>query len=168
MILDLGMTLKQINCGNFSWNEKSRYYLDILTVFISALTTTEKTIRTNLFEEASLFESLNKFLDNKLSLTKTFTKKNLYFYSGSNQYEILIEPLVISQNKVGFTEKILPFAYHKISNTHVVQLEQISDFLEYIEKKYLLIESCTEKKSLLLLQCEAEDKLQKGCVRTQF
>jgi len=130
--------------------------------FINALTTAEKTIRTNLFEEASLFESLNKLFNYKFSLSKTFTRKNLYFYSGSTQYEVLIEPLIISQNEVGFTEKILPFAYHKNSNTHVVQLEQFSDFLEYIEKKYMLIESCTEKKSLLVLHSEAGDKLQKG------
>lgn len=136
----------------------SDFYIKRLPMsFIEALSTTDEAIRANLLEEATLFELFN----HKLSLAKTFTKKNLYFYSGSNQYEILIDSLVISQDKVGFTEKILPFAYHKNSNTHVIQLEQLSDFLEYIEKKYMLIESCIEKKSLLELHCEAESKLQK-------
>lgn len=143
------------------------FYVKMLPMsFLDTLRMTEETIRTNLLEEAALFQLFNEFPDIKLSCAKTFTKKNLYFYSRGRQFEILIEPLVISQNKVGFKEKILPFAYHKDSNTHVLQLEQLSDYLDYIEKKYVLLESYTEKKSLLVLHSKSGERLGKGLLFT--
>ncbi len=129
--------------------------------FIDTLNTTKKAIQTNLLQKGSLFALFNEILPNTFSLRKTSTKKNLYFYSGGVQYEVLIEPLIISENSVGFAEKVLPFAYHKDSNIHVIQLAHFSEFLEYVEKKFCLIESYTKRQNLFTVQCDAANKLSK-------
>lgn len=143
--------------------EENDFYVKRLPMsFIDALRTTEQAIRTNLLEDTTLRGVLNKDLNIKISLAKTITKKSLYFYLGNNQIEILIEPLVVSQSNVGFTEKVLPFAYHHTSNTHIIQLDNLSDYLEYLEKKYTSIQTCTENKTFLAMQCETGDKVLKG------
>ncbi|NVM34504.1 MAG: DUF4332 domain-containing protein [Candidatus Lokiarchaeota archaeon] len=143
-------------------DKSSDFYVKKLPMsFVEVLDTTEEAIRTNLSEKGALFKFFNENVTSSLSLARTFTKKNLYFHCGNNQCEILIEPVITSQNMVGFTEKILPFAYHKDSNIHVVQVRELSEFLDYIETKYVLLESKTKKNSLQKFHSEAGNKLNK-------
>lgn len=143
-------------------DRSSDFYVKRLPMsYIEALNTTKEGLRNNLLEKGVLFKLFNRILTNPLSLVKTFSKKNLYFHSGNTQCEILFESVIISQNIVGFTEKIIPFAYHRSSNTHILHVERLPDFLEYIEKKYSLIESFAKETSLQELYYRAGMQLQK-------
>ncbi|MFX1364513.1 MAG: helix-hairpin-helix domain-containing protein [Promethearchaeota archaeon] len=141
-------------------DKDSDFYVKRLPMlYVETLEMTEKAIRNNISKNGALLKILNQILGYPLSLKRTTTRKNLYFYSGNNQCEIIIEPIILSQNMVGFTEKLLPFAYHRNTNIHVLQLDKLSMFLRYIEKKNLLLESSTSKKSLRELHYKAESKL---------
>jgi hypothetical protein len=98
---------------------------------------------------------LANYLNIDIRLERTITRKNLFYRSGPVQYKVLIEPALICQNTVGFTEKIIPFAYQKHSNTHIVELSQFSDLLQYLDQKYFFIETYSVQKNALALKCEA-------------
>ncbi len=116
----------------------------------------KNSIFTNIVDEGSLFDYLNNQLKINISIEKTITQKALFLRSGPIQYRLLVEPLIISQNTVGFTEKILPFAYQKSTNIHVIDISQLSGLLQYFDQKYFCIEKYSQVKSPLSLKLEAE------------
>ncbi len=107
--------------------------------------------------EGNLFNFLNKYLKLNLSIEKTITNRKLFFHSGPIQYKILVEPILISKNSVGFSEKIIPFAYQKSTNIHIVELKQFSDLLRFLNQKYILIEKHSEDQNLIKLYDKSTD-----------
>jgi predicted flap endonuclease-1-like 5' DNA nuclease len=126
--------------------------------YIKAISNTINTINEDFLNKGSFFRFLSKYLKINIFLEKTITHKNLFFRSGPIQYKILIEPLLLCQNTVGFTEKLIPFAYQKYTNLHILSQPQLQDFLQYIDQKYFLIETYSEQKSAIALNCEATNK----------
>jgi len=140
--------------GNFILNKIPRSY-------VKALQKAETAIFNDMSTKGVLFRYLVKHFQFDISIEKTLTHKSLFFRSGPIQYKLLIEPLIISPNSVGFTEKLIPFAYQKTSNIHIVEMSQFREFLQFIDQKYFLIETFHEKKSVLSINCEAEERFMK-------
>ncbi|MFX0135496.1 MAG: helix-hairpin-helix domain-containing protein, partial [Candidatus Hodarchaeota archaeon] len=135
------------------------YHLEkLVQSYIKALSNCGQLIYEDIGKEGVLFRFFTKYLHLDISLEKTLTHKNLFLRSGPLQYKILIEPVLVSQNKVLFTEKLIPFAYQKISNVHVVEVSHLSNLLQYLDQKYFLIETYSKQKSSLALYCEASNK----------
>ncbi|MFX0001302.1 MAG: helix-hairpin-helix domain-containing protein [Candidatus Hermodarchaeota archaeon] len=135
-------------------NERSFLTKKIPQSYIKALQKAEVTIINDLASSGELLEYIMQYLHIEIYPEKTITHKTLFLRSGPLQYEVLIEPLIVSKNNVGFTEKLVPFAYQRHSNIHVVDISKLSDFLHYIDQKYFLIETYSEKKSAIELNSE--------------
>lgn len=129
--------------------------------YLKALSQVKLSIYSDIVSEGVLLRYLSRYLGTNISLEKSFTRKNLFFRSGPLQHKILIEPVLVCQNIVGFTEKIIPFAYQKNSNIHIVQHSKFADLLQYLDQKYFLIETYSEEKNAVVLNCEATNKFMK-------
>jgi len=140
--------------GNFNLNK-------IPLSFVKALQNAETTIFNDMSRKGALFQYIVKHFQFDISIEKTLTHKSLFFRSGPIQYKLLIEPLIISPNSVGFTEKLIPFAYQKTSNIHIVEMAQFRDFLHFLDQKYFLIETYQEKRSAVSINCEVEERFMK-------
>jgi len=80
-----------------------------------------------LYTNSSLQDMVSRVLNEKISL--------------QNNKAIRIEPLLITVNPPSFIEKAIPFAYQRQTNLHVIAYNQISSFLEFLERKLYFIES---------------------------
>lgn len=116
-------------------------------------------IRGNMGEEGTLFTYLKEYFRIDLILERTRSHKNLYFRSGPVQYKLIVTPILVSQYKVGFTEKVLPFAYQKDSDLHVVDLLNFSYVLQYLDLKYFQIETYNKEQSAITRNNEGSVKL---------
>ncbi|MFW9943244.1 MAG: helix-hairpin-helix domain-containing protein [Candidatus Thorarchaeota archaeon] len=76
-----------------------------------------------------------------ISVKKTFTKKGLFFTEGNIELKIFINPILLCQNEVGFLEKDIPFAYLTDMNLHILNQNNLNDLLQFIEKKFTLLET---------------------------
>jgi hypothetical protein len=135
---------------------------------LKALMKVRDAIQSNLLTEGSMLRYLSRYITTPISLEKTITKKHLFFRSGPLQYKILIEPILVCNNTVGFTEKVIPFAYHKTTNLHIVEHSQFSDLLQYLDQKYFFIETYSEQKNAVLLDCEAANSFLKDVRKYSF
>jgi len=129
---------------NFSQETGKRYNRTITTLLnanLDKITQSQETIFNELISEGNLFQFFRKYLKLNISIEKTITNKKLFFRAGPLQYKVLIEPVIINQGHVGLIEKVLPFAYQKYRNLHIIELENLSELLPYLEKKYYLIET---------------------------
>jgi hypothetical protein len=129
---------------DFSQDKAKQYNRTIATILninFDKITQSQETIFNELISEGTLFQFFKKYLKLNISIEKTITNRRLFFRAGALQYKILIEPIVINQGNVGLIEKVLPFAYQKFRNLHIIELNNLSDLLSYLEKKYYLIEN---------------------------
>ncbi|MFW9826718.1 MAG: helix-hairpin-helix domain-containing protein [Candidatus Thorarchaeota archaeon] len=126
--------------------------------YLQGLSNSESKLFEDLLQEGKLLRFLSKYLQIDISLKKTLLHKNLFFHSGPVLYKILIEPLFISQNSVGFTERLIPFAYQKSTNIHITDLSQLSEFLQYIDQKYFLIETITDEETVFSIHMNSTNK----------
>jgi len=141
--------------GNFHLNKIPRSY-------IKALQKAETTIFNDMSTRGELFRYLVKHFQFDISIEKTLMHKSLFFRSGPVQYKLLIEPLIISSNSVGFTEKLIPFAYHKNSNIHIIEMAQLRKILHFLDQKCFLIETYHSRKSAISINCEVEERFMKN------
>ncbi|KKM69223.1 hypothetical protein LCGC14_1453030 [marine sediment metagenome] len=116
-------------------------------------------IRDNLGDEGTLFAYLNHNLKLNLTVERTRSHKNLYLRSGPVHYKLVVTPILVSQHKVGFTEKVLSFAYQKDLDLHVVELMNFSHLLQYLDLKYFQIETFNKEQSTITLNNEGSVKL---------
>ncbi len=140
-------------------HDKNNFHIDRIPLsYIKALDKTRTIIYDDIVNRGKLSKHLSDHLNINVSVKKTITHKILFLYSGQRQYKLLIEPLIVCQNTVGFTEKVLPFAYQKYNNFHIVSMVQLTNFLEYIDQKYLLSEEYNEQKPAYRVYSNAEDR----------
>ncbi|MFW9881968.1 MAG: hypothetical protein ACFFG0_53575, partial [Candidatus Thorarchaeota archaeon] len=146
-------------CPKEKNTENHGYRFELLPQsYIKALYQAEQSISSDIMSQGNLLRYLSKYLGLHITLEKSKTRKNLFFRSGPLQYKILIEPLLICKNSVGFTEKLIPFAYQNHSNIHIVEFNKLPDILQYLEQKYFLLETYSEEKNAVELNCEALNK----------
>ncbi|MFX1356422.1 MAG: hypothetical protein ACFFA8_03980 [Promethearchaeota archaeon] len=105
-----------------------------------------------LFEELVMehhfFQILNNSLDTPITIEKTIEQKPLYFHSDNMEYKLRIDPIIVKEKPPLFSEKTLSFAYQRHSNLHVIALNQISNLLEFLEQKYIILESLEKKSNI--------------------
>ncbi len=119
----------------------SRTVTTLLNVNFDKITQAQELIFNELVAEGNIFQFFRKYLKLNISVEKTITNRRLFFRAGALQLKVLIEPVIINQGNVGLIEKVLPFAYQKYRNLHILELESLSELLSYLEKKYYLIET---------------------------
>jgi len=135
---------------NFSHETGKRYNrtkTTVLNVNLDKITQSQEIIFNELISEGTLFQFFRKYLKLNISVEKTITNKKLFFRVGALQYKVLIEPVIINHGNVGLIEKVIPFAYQKYRNLHILELENLSELLPYLEKKYYLIEAQNDQET---------------------
>ncbi|MFX1504342.1 MAG: helix-hairpin-helix domain-containing protein, partial [Promethearchaeota archaeon] len=138
----------KIEYNPFKADNGSKYNLNrAIDSYFQGLSTAGQNIFENFLHEGNLFQFVSKYLHIDICLKKTIMSKSLFFHSGPLEYRLLIEPLLACQNKVGFTERLIPFAYHTTTNIHVIELAQVSNLMQYLDQKYFLVETYTEKET---------------------
>jgi hypothetical protein len=82
-----------------------------------------------------------KYLQIRFAVEKSSKSKKLFFNSGQTQYKVLIEPILLTKIPAKSMEKSILYPYQRKSNLHVIDKSNIARLLQFLEKKYLLIES---------------------------
>jgi len=118
-----------------------------LSSSLKILDRVQKAIFTDLTSEGSLAVYLKTVIKIDLTIERSLLKKNLMFRTSNVQHKVIITPMLLSANTVGFEEKLVPFAYQKPTNTYILQISQLQEIFVYLEKKCSLIEKYCCKKS---------------------
>jgi len=128
-----------------SKNDPGAYY-DIEQITKSLLQVRDsmyKDIATN----QNILTFFQKYLQISLSLEKGFGNKSVIFLSGTTQYKVLIEPILLCYNPPRSMEKSLTFPYQRSTNLHAVTRADLAPLIRFLEKKYRMIEKRTKKTS---------------------
>jgi hypothetical protein len=70
-----------------------------------------------------------------------------------------VDPVYISNSEPAFLEKSIAFPYQKNSNLHAVDFLNFRDLIEYLEKKYLMLETCDVQKNSIELYYNSCNKM---------
>lgn len=130
--------------------------------YLRGLSNSESRIFEDLLKGGKLLRFISKYLQIDISIKKTLTHKGLFFHSGPISYKIFIEPILISQKNVGFTEKLIPFAYQKSTNVHITDISQLSNFLQYIDQKYFLIETISAEETAFSIHMNSTNEFMRN------
>lgn len=114
----------------------------------------------DLEDEGPIAKNFISYINDDISLEKTRISRKGYFYCrGRMQYNFIIQPIILSQNKIGFLERNILFAFQKSSNLYVVNINDLNDLLSYLEQKRSSIEKVCIKKQPLNLFIDNKIKL---------
>ncbi|KKM58136.1 hypothetical protein LCGC14_1549680, partial [marine sediment metagenome] len=134
---------------NENFKKKGSVFKKLIDSYFGNLEGSHELIKEEL-EKGSLLSSVNKCLKQDISLKTSITKKNLFFSIGPQQFKMLVEPMLVCKGEVVFLEKITPFAYLKDINLHILAEDKLTELLQFIERKYTLLEKHkTEETSFL-------------------
>ena len=108
-------------------------------------------VRDSMYEDVAnarnILEFFQKYLQITLSLERGFGRKGFVFLSGTTQYKVYIEPILLCYNPPRSMEKSLVFPYQRSSNLHAVSRPDVAPLVRFLEKKYRMIEKRTKKTS---------------------
>ena len=133
-------------------------YYDIAQITKSLLQVRDsmyKDIATN----QNILTFFQKYLQITLSLEKGFGNRSVVFLSGTNQYKVFIEPILLCYNTPRSMEKSLAFPYQRSTNLHAVSRADLAPLVRFLEKKYRMIEKRTKKTNLIKEHRMAEETL---------
>ena len=133
-------------------------YYDIAQITKSLLQVRDsmyKDIATN----QNIFTFFQKYLQISLSFEKGFGNRSVVFLSGTNQYKVFIEPILLCYNTPRSMEKSLAFPYQRSTNLHAVSRADLAPLVRFLEKKYRMIEKRTKKTNLIKEHRMAEETL---------
>jgi hypothetical protein len=122
----------------------------------------------DLANNQNIREFFQKYLQITLSFERGFGNKSLLFLSGSTQYKVVIEPILLCNNSPRSMEKRLAFPYQRSSNLHAVTKLDVVPLIKFLEKKYRMIEKRTKKTKLVKDYRQSEEKLHTRVRATSF
>jgi len=93
----------------------------------------------------NILNFFQKYLQITLSFERGYGNKSLVFLSGSTQYKVFIEPILLCNNPPRSMEKSFVFPYQRRTNLHVVSRTDLAPLIKFLEKKYRMIENRTKK-----------------------
>jgi len=113
----------------------------------------------DLTNNQNIRQFFQKYLQVSLSLERGFGNKSLFLLSGSTQYKVVIEPILLCNNPPRSMEKMLSFPYQRSSNLHAITKPDLAPLIKFLEKKYRMIEKRTKKTNLVKDYRHSEEKL---------
>ncbi|MFW9873337.1 MAG: helix-hairpin-helix domain-containing protein [Candidatus Thorarchaeota archaeon] len=139
-------------------NENDSAFKILLDLYFDKLQECYDMVHSDLVINGNFHSYLKRHCGIHISTKKTLTRKTLFFIEGNKQLKVLIEPVLLCQNKVGFLEKDIPFAYLNDTNLHVITQTNLSGFIEFIEQKYTLLETYYKQNHSFLSYNESYSK----------
>ncbi len=114
----------------------------------------------DLENEGPIAKNFISYINDEISLQKSRISSKGYFYCrGRMQYNFIIQPIIISQNKIGFLERNIPYAFQQSSDLYIININDLNDLLGYLEQKKSSIEKICIKKQPLNLFIDNKIKL---------
>ena len=114
----------------------------------------------DLEDEGPIVKNFISYINDDISLEKTrISSKGYFYYRGRMQYNFIIQPIIISQNKIGFLERNIPYAFQQSSDLYIVNINDLTDLLSYLEQKRSSIEKICIKKQPINLFIDNKIKL---------
>jgi len=117
--------------------EESKQKLDHLHSIIKNLTQSQDRIIENISKKEEIFKIAYHYLGGTYTLEIIKDHRVIYFHDGLTEYKVIINPLLIVQDKVGFAEKVIPFAYQRSNNIHFLNYSQLPKFISFLERKVI-------------------------------
>lgn len=112
----------------------------------------------DIISDQNILRFFQKYLQITLSLEKGFGNKSVVFLSGTTQYKVFIEPILLCYNPPKSMEKSLVFPYQRSSNLHAVTKADLAPLVAFLEKKYRMIEKRTKKTNSVKDYQQSEEK----------
>ncbi|MBN1801443.1 MAG: hypothetical protein JW891_08055 [Candidatus Lokiarchaeota archaeon] len=117
---------------------------------IKALKITTQKLLSNIDKAGSVLSYLSKYFQEDLSVQKPFSGNTRILKTKELVIKTIITPILVSKGDVRFLEALkVPFAYQKKKNMHVVSESQLSDLLDYLEKKHFITNSLVKNETFL-------------------
>jgi len=143
------------------FKENGSAFKMLLDSYFDTIQESHKTIHHDLINKGNFHSYIKRHFGINITIKKTLTRKNLFFTEGNMQLKVLIEPVLLCQNDVGFLEKDIPFAYLNDINLHIIKENNLSDFVHFIEQKYILLETHRKQNHSLISYNESYDQFLK-------
>lgn len=147
--------------GHQQFKENGSAFKMLLDSYFDTIQECHRTIHHDLANKGNFHSYLKRHFGINLSIKKTLTRKNLFFIEGNMELKVFIEPVLLSQNDVGFLEKDIPFAYLPDLNLHVINQSNLADLVHFIEQKYTLLETHRKQNHSLISYNESYDQFLK-------
>lgn len=119
----------------------------IIGDFDNKLSISQENVFQSIIYEGNLFNFFEKSINKRITVEKTTNNKRLFIRSGTMMFKVIVDPIFICENEPAFLEKPIKFPYQKNSNLHILKIDNLSDLIHFLEKKYFLIESHTAQKN---------------------
>jgi len=126
--------------------------------YIDELIKTKDAMFEDIVNGNDILSFIQKYLQIRFTAEKSAKNKKLYFVSGQTQYKVLIEPVLFIKIPAKCMEKSILFPYQRKSNLHIIDKSNIGHLLQFLEKKYQLIESRAKKTNSIELYKNADAK----------
>ena len=143
------------------FKENGSAFKMLLDSYFDTIQESHKTIHHDLINKGNFYSYIKRHFGINITIKKTLTRKNLFFTEGNMQLKVLIEPVLLCQNDVGFLEKDIPFAYLSDINLHIIKENNLSDFVHFIEQKYILLETHRKQNHSIISYNESYDQFLK-------
>ncbi|MFX0072882.1 MAG: hypothetical protein ACFFAO_17535 [Candidatus Hermodarchaeota archaeon] len=125
-------------------NSNRDYFINITEEDLKSV---QKIIYQNIISKGILFQLLEKHTNNKIFIEKSKDNKPLFIRYNNLEYKIIVDPILTCLNEPASFEKTTKFTYQKNTNLHIIDIKNLSDLIEFLEKKYYLIENYSEQKN---------------------
>jgi len=112
--------------------------------------------------ERNFYTLISRYLGLDAIVQKGFRHKPLFMASGEVEYEIIIDPILVTNQSVSSIEKTIPFPYQHSTNLHLVELEELQELIEYLEKKHALLATQDSSSNALVEQLEIKNSFYKN------
>ena len=148
----------KINLKVYQNNEDSDVFNGVKQITHTLLQIRDK-MQETVLHGTSILRFFQKYLQLNLRSDKSFGNNNFAFLSGTTQYRVVIEPILVCAASPKSMEKSLVFPYQKTSNLHAIVRSDLSPLIKFIEKKYRMIERRTKKTSSIKDYRKSESEL---------
>ena len=112
--------------------------------------------------EGTIFSLISRYFGMDAIVQKGFKQQPLFMASGEVEYEIIIDPILVTNQSVSSIEKTIPFPYQHSSNLHVVELEELQELMEYLEQKHAMLATQGSSSNALVEQLEMKNSFYKN------
>ncbi|MHA1191445.1 MAG: helix-hairpin-helix domain-containing protein [Promethearchaeota archaeon] len=112
--------------------------------------------------EGTIFTFISRYFGLDAIIQKGFKQKPLFMASGEVEYEIIIDPILVTNQSVSSIEKTILFPYQYASNLHIVELEELQELMEYLEQKHVMLATQGASSNALVEQLEMKNSYYKN------
>jgi len=118
-------------------------------------------IKDDISEEGTFFHYIKETYFPNLRMKKTSLKRPLFLIAGKVELRIIIDPIILSSEKIGFLEKGNLFSFSKDHALYYSNEEKLDDLLLYLRAKYKILQKINDEETSIEKYVEASQTFNK-------